>query len=219
MGSVAAPVRRDGGTPAEAAADIGDDLRKQEGGEELADHGMVSGTAGSTIATGQPAHREGDGGEAEERGGAVVVGVAHGLSAVGRSALGRVMGEGATVIDEVSRPVARLVDEVTPVLDQVPGAVAHLVGDVAGDAQPGRVDVVQPGAGPGVDAQVVLGGQVGEHGSWCRVDEHEAILEVADERNQPAHEVEVALAMVRRGRVQVEFNRPQDTADETEQEH
>ena len=34
-----------------------------------------------------------------------------------------------------------------------------------------------------------------------------------------AHEVEVALAMVRRGRVQVEFNRPQDTADETEQEH
>ena len=52
-----------------------------------------------------------------------------------------------------------------------------------------------------------------------RVDEHEAILEVPAERKQPAHEVEVALAMVRRGRVQVEFNRPQDTADETEQEH
>lgn len=52
-----------------------------------------------------------------------------------------------------------------------------------------------------------------------RVDEHEAVLEVPAERKQPAHEVEVALAMVRRGRVQVEFNRPQDTADETEQEH
>ena len=67
---------------------------------------MVSGTAGSTIATGQPAHREGDGGEAEERGGAVVVGVAHGPSAVGRSALAGVTGEGAALVDQVIGAVA-----------------------------------------------------------------------------------------------------------------
>lgn len=52
-----------------------------------------------------------------------------------------------------------------------------------------------------------------------QVDETIAVLEVPAERKKLASEVEVALAMVRRGRVQVEFNRPQETADETEQEH
>ncbi len=81
---------------------------------------------------GQPAYRERDGGEeAEERGGAVVVGVAHGLSAVGRAALGRVTGEVPAVRDEGAGAVAGLVDVVPSVLDQVAGAVAHLVGEVA----------------------------------------------------------------------------------------
>lgn len=107
---------------------------------------MVSEDEGSTLGTGQPPYRESDGGEAEQGGGSVVVGVANGLPAVGRAALAGVTREVAPIGNEVSGPISRLVNEVTSVLDEISGAIPDLMGDVS--AILGQI--LGPATGPAV---------------------------------------------------------------------
>lgn len=60
---------------------------------------------------------------------------------------------------------------------------------------------------------VDLEGQEPVTGRVRSVTAHAVVLEIPAERKRPAEEVEVSLDAVRRGRVQVEFNRPKDAPD------